>query len=397
MCINCSLEHTVTMAVADALDEQFEKLARRFYGFDGWDGKSMDPKAIELIGKELTKGIEFGFEAGLSNLEPDSSRFRLLQQMHRNVYVFSGFKSYQQLREISSLIYESNGDLRPFNEFLKDVRKVNATYNVHYLNAEYNHAVASSQMAVNWQGYMENIDVAPWLKYQTAGDERVREEHRGLDGAIKRKDDPFWNTWYPPNGWMCRCDVIELIDAPEGAVEPAFLPEKQPAMFKGNVGKDGVLFPDTHPYFEAPKPNAVAVNRAADKAMPTLWEIQGNQDISPKDRRELVHRFARTHLVGKHLPLGGLEKVDLTWNGIQHMVNYKTPYINDKLKAISELDVILGRCQFDRFELDRKGRRGVNGFHYFKSYYQDYDVEIVVQENQTAAFVYEILLKRKTT
>lgn len=211
MCINCSLEYSISMVASGAIEQRFEALARRFYGYDGWDERSMDLEAIELIGKELAQGVEFGFDASSESLTPDSKRFRLLQQMNRNVYVFSGFKTYQQLREISSLIYDSNGLLRPFNEFLKDVLKVNATYNIHYLNAEYNHAVASSQMAANWQDYMDNADVAPWLKYQTAGDERVREEHRGLDGTIKRKNDPFWLTWYPPNGWNCRCDVIELL------------------------------------------------------------------------------------------------------------------------------------------------------------------------------------------
>lgn len=397
MCINCQLDHAIEMSTSAALDRRFEELARRFYGFDGWDGRSMDQEAISLIGKELTAGIDFGFDGSIESFSPDSNRFRLLQQMHRNVYVFSGFKTYQQLREISSLIYTSNGDLRPFNEFLKDVRKVNATYNVHYLNAEYNHAVASSQMAANWQGYMENIAVAPWLKYQTAGDERVREEHRGLDGTVKRKDDPFWKTWYPPNGWNCRCDVVELVDAPEGDVDPEFLPENQPTMFKNNVGIDGVVFPDTHPYFDVASTNSVTVNRAADKSMPPIWELQGRREYTPKEQRDMVYAFARPHLVGKQMSLGQLKRIDITWNGIQHMVNYKTPFITDKLKAISELDVILKRCLFDRFEVDRKNRRSVKGFHYFKSYYQDYDIDIVIQENDTAAFVYEMILKRKTT
>lgn len=168
-------------------------------------------------------------------------------------------------------------------------------------------------------------------------------------------------------------------------------------MFKGNVGLDGVVFPDTHPYFDAPKPNNVSINRAADRVMPPVWELSNQKQFSPKEKREFVYAFARPHLVGKQFKTGALEKVDITWQGIQHLVNYKTPFIDDKLKAIAELDVVLKRCRFDRFETDRKNRRSVKGFHYFKSYYQDYDVEIVIQENDSFAFVYEMLLKRKTT
>jgi len=256
------------MSATDDLDQRFEELARKIYGWDGWDGRTMDPEAVRLIAQELTHGLELGFGSGLNDLRPDSHRFRMMQFMSKNVFVFSGFKTHKQLTEISSLLYDAEGNLRPFTDFLKDVRKVNATYNTHYLNAEYNHAVASSQMSANWQSYMDNIDVAPFLKYQTAGDERVREEHRGLDGTIRRKEDPFWDTWYPPNGWNCRCDVVELVDAPDGEIEPAFLPEKQPAMFKNNVGKDGIVFPDTHPYFDAPKQAKSTIYEAAATAAP---------------------------------------------------------------------------------------------------------------------------------
>lgn len=32
-----------------------------------------------------------------------------------------------------------------------------------------------------------------------------RVEHQQWDGLALPKDDPFWNTHFPPNGWGCRC------------------------------------------------------------------------------------------------------------------------------------------------------------------------------------------------
>lgn len=257
------------MSTASDLDRRFEELARRIYSSDGWSGQ-IDQDAVRILASELVKGLEIGFDGNLADFGIDSTRFRTMQFMTRNVFVFSGFKTHRQLSEISQLLFDEKGNIVPFNSFLQAVKRVNNTYNVHYLNAEYNHAVASSQMAVNWQNYMDNIDVAPFLKYVTAGDERVREEHRGLDGTIKRKDDPFWRTWYPPNGWNCRCDVIELVGSDQGEVEPAFLPDKQPLMFKNNVGIDGVVFPDTHPYFDLSSRTARQITTETILAAPQI-------------------------------------------------------------------------------------------------------------------------------
>lgn len=49
--------------------------------------------------------------------------------------------------------------------------------------------------------------------YVTVGDDRVREEHAALDGVTLPKDDPFWQRFFPPNGWNCRCQAIPVFDA----------------------------------------------------------------------------------------------------------------------------------------------------------------------------------------
>ena len=47
-------------------------------------------------------------------------------------------------------------------------------------------------------------------EYVTVGDDRVRPSHEALEGVRMAKDDPFWNRFRPPNGFNCRCDVIEI-------------------------------------------------------------------------------------------------------------------------------------------------------------------------------------------
>lgn len=47
-----------------------------------------------------------------------------------------------------------------------------------------------------------------YWQYQTAGDSHVRETHMAMDGRVFPADSKVWNTWYPPNGFGCRCTVV---------------------------------------------------------------------------------------------------------------------------------------------------------------------------------------------
>lgn len=65
--------------------------------------------------------------------------------------------------------------------------------------------------AAHWNQFQGDPDL--WgFEYVTAGDGRVRLEHERLDGMIRKKDDPIWQTVWPPNGWNCRCQVVAIYE-----------------------------------------------------------------------------------------------------------------------------------------------------------------------------------------
>lgn len=70
-------------------------------------------------------------------------------------------------------------------------------------------------------------------------DERTRDSHRALNGIVRPVDDAFWKTYFPPNGWNCRCEAIQSDDK----VTP--VPGKLPVhdeMFRRNPGEELKVF-----------------------------------------------------------------------------------------------------------------------------------------------------------
>jgi SPP1 gp7 family putative phage head morphogenesis protein len=64
--------------------------------------------------------------------------------------------------------------------------------------------------AGDWTQTVDNAASAPYLMYDAIDDNRTRPQHRAWDGTVLRYDDPWWNTHRPPNGFNCRCSVIQL-------------------------------------------------------------------------------------------------------------------------------------------------------------------------------------------
>lgn len=180
----------------------------------------------------------------------------LTTALEENTFYFSGFKTHHELVQASQLLKGEDGGFKPFNQFMQDVQKIDNTYNRNYLQAEYNFAVQSTQMAVKWKEWERDGDDYD-LQYRTAGDDRVREEHAALDGTTLPPSDPFWNHYLPPNGWNCRCTTVQVRRGKYPQSDPAEAlargqactskPKQQ--IFRFNPGKQQKIFPPKHPYF----------------------------------------------------------------------------------------------------------------------------------------------------
>lgn len=132
-----------------------------------------------------------------------------VQRLKESNYVFSGIKTFHELNETFPSLLDEEGNRKPFNQFLNDVQKVYDAYNVQYLRAEYNFAQASALMAARWKQFEQDGDRYN-LQYRTMYDKRVRRTHRMLHNITLPIESPFWDKYFPPNGWNCRCTVVQV-------------------------------------------------------------------------------------------------------------------------------------------------------------------------------------------
>lgn len=64
--------------------------------------------------------------------------------------------------------------------------------------------------AGDWAQIQSHKESAPFLMYDAVDDNRTRPQHHAWDGIVLPVDDPWWETHRPPNGWGCRCSVIQI-------------------------------------------------------------------------------------------------------------------------------------------------------------------------------------------
>ncbi len=227
------------------------------------------------------------------------SRLDTLQSMRRNVFTFVAFKNHQRVSEMVDLL-EVNGKLRTKQDFIRQAQVANEKYNKNWLAAEYDTVVASGQTAAQWIDFEANKDLLPFLIYKTQADSRVRDSHSVLHEVCKPIDDPFWDEFYPPNGWRCRCYVLQVAKQ-EGKPDPESYPstEEVNPIFRHNPGKAKVIFDSKHDYFASVgegKP-VKEKKRLTKKIMGQMRQILVKEDIfDVMDQNPQTGAVVRAHI-----------------------------------------------------------------------------------------------------
>lgn len=74
----------------------------------------------------------------------------------------------------------------------------------------YDTNIRTSHAIGRWRQQQDGAARRPYLRYTAVLDGATRPEHRAWHGTILPIDHPWWQTHYPPNGWYCRCQAVQV-------------------------------------------------------------------------------------------------------------------------------------------------------------------------------------------
>ena len=239
-------------SLLDKIKASFPLLMAWLYKRRDFSYKDMESEEVSKFVQEITDYFNHAVDTSIRQVPMKEVSVRRLKESN---YVFSGIKVFHELNEAFPSMLDENNELRPFEDFLNDVQKINNTYNGSYLRTEYNFARQSSLSAARWKQFEKDGDRYN-LQYRTAEDERVRASHRKLDGITLPITSKFWDYYFPPNGWNCRCTVVQVRKGkyPESDERKALddgsqaTAGKHQEMFKFNPGKAMTTFPAYNAY-----------------------------------------------------------------------------------------------------------------------------------------------------
>lgn len=147
---------------------------------------------------EMTKDIYSSLERAMAEGKPLAQwKKEFVKELERKGWVVGHDKKISRGIDGKLLADPKTG------EYFGTPRRLDTIYRVN---------TQAAYAAGRYQRMMDNVDNRPYWQYSAVGDERTRPVHLSLNGLIYRYDDPFWITFYPPNGFNCRCTVIALDD-----------------------------------------------------------------------------------------------------------------------------------------------------------------------------------------
>ena len=150
-------------------------------------------------------------------LMPTASWQDLWHEMHDRAFSVAGAMQEDLLNDFKQSIDKAIAEGTTLEAFQEDFDNIVNTHGWAYRGGrEWRAAIIfQTNIAVAYaKGHYEAmtdpdvLEARPYFRYIRSSSRNKRPEHRKWYNLILPADDPFWETHYPPNGWGCKCGII---------------------------------------------------------------------------------------------------------------------------------------------------------------------------------------------
>lgn len=369
-------------------DESFdEALIRRVAA---GDSPYFDAGLYRHVANEFLNAIHTAFKQGIKHVDGvayDDLDDAFVTAMEQNLFHFSAAKTLAEIQQLNQEFRKS----KSFEEFYRNALLLCSKYNKTWARAERNTAILTAESAANYQRLIKKINLFPFWQYLSAGDEKVRLEHRKLHQVILWAKDPRWDKIWPPNGWNCRCRVKPLLRNEVTLQQVKESQERVDAYFESvgwkkieathfgtNLGKRAEVFNKDMMYIRK-FPNQAA--KYMEKVKPVDWGLKHSYKQLIHDSTQKVTEYQgdaeqwwETHNIDNMLPVTDYnqrtwsmdkEKFDSHTTDKKKKRAFRSKYLNCLDEIMQEPDEVwLGADEEKRQQKDNF----LNQWYYIKYY-----------------------------
>lgn len=342
----------------------------------------------------LMKALFDNWNKAIVDIKYDMLDNALISYLRSNIFAFSAGKSYTQYKRFGEILLDEKNNIKSLSQFKKALSQEFGLFNDVYLQAEYNHAIASAQSASFWVDAWANRDKFPNLKWVTAGDARVRPSHSALNGITLPIEDKFWDGHPVPLEWGCRCQRIQVDGSAKLTDRKTALERassiKVPKYFK-NSGKTGVIYSDEHNNFQtADVYKFTAVNNYGMRSVDKMYSDPSKFPTLTRLKTETDFKKWESEMIAKH----GVNKEEFVLtDNLQNKVLFDKnflnhPFDNNRRKKENrwnfhhELENVLQNP--DEVWSERKGTEIIN---YHVKFYADTQLVLRVNPELKSGFI----------
>ncbi|WP_422099101.1 PBECR2 nuclease fold domain-containing protein [Variovorax sp.] len=133
---------------------------------------------------------------------------------HEHAFVVAGANRDAIVADFRIAVQKAIDGQSTLEDFRRDFDRIVAKYGWDYNGGRnwrsrviYDTNLSASYAAGRWQ----QLQAAPYWKYvHQDWVQHPRPLHESWNGLVLERDNPWWRTHYPPNGWGCHCEVRGL-------------------------------------------------------------------------------------------------------------------------------------------------------------------------------------------